>query len=164
MLLLHVYIYLYSICLYFSRWRGQTSLYLTHKILLSEEPDSQETVTTSFPVTPFLSTLTSQVCLHADVCVCIRKWTVCLSPLLYTVHAGLCAHANIHACVCWCIFLCCSVIAMQSLLLLVTFLQNDFPSHLKGQLSFCLPASLEGWAAQPNMFCFIWEHHPVWRS
>lgn len=37
------------------------SLSLTHTVLLSGEPDSRETVTTSFPVTPFLSTLTSQV-------------------------------------------------------------------------------------------------------
>lgn len=62
------------------------------------------------------------------------------------------------------IFPCRLVLAAQRLSLQVTFLQNDFHSHLKGQLSFCLPASLEGWAAQPNMFCFIWEHHPVWRS
>lgn len=40
------------------------SLCLTHKRLLSEEPDSLETVSTSFPVIHFLSTLTSQVRKH----------------------------------------------------------------------------------------------------
>lgn len=151
-------------CDYFARWRGLTSPSQTLRTLWSEEPDFRDTVTTGFPVPPFQSTLTSLVREHVQV-----DPNSCLSARLqYLVPVIMCSRAQSRAFfgvgVGGVIFPCRLVLAAQRLSLQVTFLQNDFHSHLKGQLSFCLPASLEGWAAQPNMFCFIWEHHPVWRS
>lgn len=45
----------------FCRWRGQMYHSLTHKNQLSEEPDFQEMVITSFPVTLFPATPILQV-------------------------------------------------------------------------------------------------------
>lgn len=67
---------------------------LTQKVLLSEEPDSLETVTTSFPVILFLSTLTSQVVGLADVCLLSENGHVCLPC--------------IQVCVCGYVFVVCS--------------------------------------------------------
>lgn len=118
-------------CDYFARWRGLTSPSQTLKTLWSEEPDSRDTVTTSFPVPPFQSTLTSLV--REDVQVDpnsrLSAWLRHLVPVI------VCSRPFVL------IFPCRLV---QRLSLQVTFLQNDFHSHLKGQLSFCLPASLEG--------------------
>ncbi len=107
------------LCNYFSRWKGQTSHSLTPEILLSEEPDFQEAVTTSFPVTLCLSTLISQVGKHvqvqAEVCVCNRKWTARLSALLYTScaceYVCTCKHTYLFVGM----FCYCSVIPLQSL-------------------------------------------------
>lgn len=65
------------------------SLSLTHGVLLSEVPDSLETVSTSFPVTPFLPTLTSQVreyiWVHANQCVYKKMDDVSVCMDLYCI-------------------------------------------------------------------------------
>lgn len=134
------------------RLKGQTFLYLTHKALLSEEPGSRATLITSFPVTPFLSTLTSlvsnmsgymQMSVCAKYCVFLSMfWYPCLHPCL-SLYVGAFLYVCMHIYICFCGYIFVLFITLLSPIVSVTFLSNDFPSHSKGQLSFCLPASLE---------------------
>ena len=69
---------------------------LTHKSLLLEEPDSPETVTTSFQVTLYLATLISQVVksmyMQISVCDSDNQQHVCLS--CYNLYMQVCVHMH----------------------------------------------------------------------